>query len=105
MTNEEMILFDGNEFSEYEGTLVGNKAGLEKLKTLINQAINKGKSEKGIGEYYAGVICIQNEDNPFKKVKKSTLLSTIIISIIGLIVTTSIPIGLTSMIKWIISVL
>jgi len=78
-----MILFDGNEFSEYEGMLVGNKAGLEKLKTLIDQAIAKGNSEKGIGEYYAGVTCIKDKDSPFGKVQSSTL-SNIVMSIIGI---------------------
>jgi len=105
MVDEEMILFDGNEFSEYEGTLVGNKAGLKKLKTLIDEAIDKGTSQKGIGEYYAGIICIQDKDSPFGKVQTPSLLSNIVLSIISIIVMISIPIGFISIITWISSIL
>ncbi len=51
--------YHGSEWAEHEDYLVGDKAGLEKLKFAISEAIENGESTIDVGEFI-GVRCLDS---------------------------------------------
>ena len=51
MSTHKKYLYDGSDWAEHEEFLVGNRKGLEELKTAIDEALEKNISTKKIGDY------------------------------------------------------
>ena len=74
MSNKEKTehVYHGSDWDEHEDFLVGDRAGLEKLKLAISEAIENGESTIDVGEF-VGVRCL--ESTFFESEGKKTVLS------------------------------
>jgi hypothetical protein len=60
MKDDKAQLYLGGPAVQYEDALVGNHAGLKKLKAAIDEAIENGESSVSLGDFI-GVKCLSEE--------------------------------------------
>lgn len=61
MKDDKAQLYLGGPAVQYEDALVGNRAGLEKLKSAIDEAIENGESSVSLGDFI-GVKCLSEKE-------------------------------------------
>ena len=100
MNQHKSYLYDGSDWEEHEDFLVGNTEGLEKLKVSIDEALEKGISTKGIGDY----VGIKKLDTSFFE-KKRGVNDSILSQILTFFMTSTAIIvfivGVLNSLKWI----
>ena len=60
MKAERAHVYLGSEWPEYEDLLIGNRTGLARLRSAIDEALETGVSEIDVGEFI-GVRCLDSE--------------------------------------------
>ncbi len=92
--------YHGSDWAEHEDFLVGNKEGLEKLQSAINEALDKGESSIDSGEFI-GVRCLDTEffENQTSQVKPlSNFIGWSVVAAVAL----TFAIGIKTIISWVL---
>lgn len=93
-----VFLSHGSGWVEHEDYLVGNKQGLKLLRETIDEALDHGETESGIGEF-VGVRCLKDDifENQFtESSSKEALYFWLIIATLLIVFGT----GLVTIFSW-----
>ena len=60
MSTDDNHVYHGSEWPEYEDILIGNRKGLETLRSAIDEALENVESSSHMGEFL-GVRCVETE--------------------------------------------